>query len=80
MPLHDTTASTLALARNVRDSIDTSRTHTLVQNETLKLLIDTLIELGQPGRHAKLAEAAAKTVASMIPPPILDGAKRDGWI
>jgi hypothetical protein len=81
MSLHDQTASVLALARNVRDSIDTTRTHTLVQNESLKLLIDTLIELGQPSRHAKIADAAAKTVASMIAPPILDESRgKNGWI
>ena len=82
MPIHDHIASVLALARTVRDGIDTLRTHTLVQNETLKLLLDTLIEVGQPGRHQKVSESAAKTVASMIAPPILDdrGGKRDGWI
>ncbi len=82
MPLHDHVASVLSLARTVRDSIDTSKTHTFVQNESLKLLLDTLIEIGQPGR-TKLSEAAAKTVAGMIAPPILDdrgGKKRDGWI
>ena len=81
MALHDQTASVLALARNVRDSIDPATTHTPVQNESLKLLLNTLIEIGQPGQHRKLAEAAAKTVASMIAPPILtEGGKRDGWI
>ena len=82
MPLHDHVSSILALARNVRDGIDTSRTHTLVQNESLKLLMDTLIELGTPGQHKKLADAASKTVAGMIAPPILNdsGGKPNGWI
>jgi hypothetical protein len=82
MPLHDHVSSVLALARNVRDSIDPSKTHTLVQNESLKLLMNTLIELGTPGQNKKLAESAAKTVAGMIAPPILNNSevKRDGWI
>lgn len=83
MSLHDQTASVLALARVIRDGIDPATTHTSVQNESLKLLIATLIECAQPDVHRKLDSEAAKTVAGMIAPPILDDRKEGGngrWI
>ena len=83
MSLHDQVASVLALARVIRDGIDPKTTHTPVQNESLKLLIATLIEAAQPGVHKKLDADAAKSVAAMMAPPILDerkGGNGGRWI
>jgi hypothetical protein len=80
--IHDRVTSTLSLARVVLGAIDPKATHTSVQNETLKLLLNTLIELGTPAQHMKIAAEAKKTVEGMIAPPILDerSGNRDGWI
>ncbi len=82
MPLHDHTSSVLSLARTIRDGIDDSRTHTLVQNESLRLLISTLIEVSRPGHQRKMAEDAKRTVAGMIAPAINDDRTggAGGWL
>lgn len=64
--IHNQVASVLALARNMRDGIDPSKVTTPVQTASLRLVIDTLLELGQPEHHAKHNEAAQRTVAEMI--------------
>ena len=81
--IHDRVTSTLNLARVVLGTIDPKTTHTPVQNESLKLLLNTLIELGTPQQHQKIAAEAKRTVEGMILPPILaDNPKRGGggWI
>lgn len=78
--IHDRVTSTLNLARVVLGTIDSKTTHTPVQNESLKLLLNTLIELGTPAQHQKIAAEAKKTVEGMITPPILDDRKSGGWV
>jgi hypothetical protein len=72
MAIHNQTSSIVNLARVVREGIDSRNVTTSVQTETLKLLLDTLIELGEPNHHAKVGDTARRTVESMIAPPILD--------
>jgi hypothetical protein len=80
--IHDRVTSVLNLARVELGKIDPKTTHTSVQNETLRLMLNTLIELGTPQQHHKIEAEAKKTVEGMIVPPILDerpgGA--GGWI
>jgi hypothetical protein len=80
--IHDRVTSTLSLARVVLGTIDPKTTHTPVQNESLKLLLNTLIELGTPVQHQKIAAEAKKTVEGMIAPPVLDERRGGGggWI
>ena len=78
--IHDVVTSTMNLARVVRGTIDPRTTHTPVQNETLKLIIDTLIDLGTPAQHQKIAAESRKTVESLIMSPILDDRDRKGWL
>lgn len=64
--IHDKTASTLALARNVRADIDPSREQTSVVTPTLILLLDTLIELGAPEHANPVAETSRREVVSLM--------------
>ena len=41
------TASVVNLAKSLRDGLDPSALNTTVQTQTLRLVLDTLIELGQ---------------------------------
>jgi hypothetical protein len=76
--IHNRISSISNLARTVRDGIVPGSLTTLVQTETLKLLLETLIELAEPAHHAKFADAAARTVASQIAPSILDQRNSNG--
>ncbi len=82
MPVHDHISSVLSLARVVLGGIDPSTTHTSVQNESLRLLINTLLEVSQPGHQRKMAEDAKRTVAGMIAPQINDDRTggAGGWL
>ena len=60
--IHDQTASVLALARNVLSGVDRSKIETSVQTATLILLIETLIDIGTPSAHTKMAAQAGRTV------------------
>lgn len=74
--LHDRTASTVALARNILMGVDKEKLETPVQTHTLILLLETLIDLGTPGVFGKISDGAAKTVAaSMV---AVSGVARDG--
>lgn len=64
--IHDKTASTLALARNVRAGIDPSREQTQIVTPTLILLLDTLIELGAPDQTCRVAESSNKEVTTLM--------------
>jgi hypothetical protein len=55
VPIHDQTASVVNLARHVLTCVDASKIETTVPTATLKLLLDTLIEVGSP----KWPDAAA---------------------
>ena len=77
--IHDQVASTLSLARVVLGCIDPKTTYTSVQNESLKLLLNTLIELGAPAIHQKIAGEGMKTVEGMIAPALLDE-RKTGWV
>jgi hypothetical protein len=78
--IHDRVTSTLSLARVVLGTIDPKTTHTSVQNASLKLLLETLIELGVPAQHQKIAAEAKKTVEGMIMPSILTEDGGGGWV
>ena len=78
--IHDHITSTMNMAKVLRDSIDPKTTHTSVRNETLKLLIETIIELGTPNQHIKLDRETKRTVEGMIAPPIIEDAGiRNRW-
>jgi hypothetical protein len=64
--IHDRTTSTLALARTILQGVDKSRLETPVRTASLVLLLETLIEVGEPGTHAKMADAAARTVMGQM--------------
>jgi hypothetical protein len=65
MAIHDRTASVLALARNILGGIDKSRLETPVQTESLRLLLETLIELGTPTVVAKVQDGAMRSVMGL---------------
>lgn len=62
MMVHDQTASTVSLARQILQGIDRRSLNTPVQTESLVLLLTTFIDLATP-RHPS-HEAAARTVAT----------------
>lgn len=64
MPLHNQTASTVAMARALRDGLDASRDQTSVRTATLRLLLDTLIELGDQPFVPKRSEEASRIVTA----------------
>ena len=79
--LHDRVASTLSLARTVLSGIDPGQDMTLVRTASLKLLLETLIELGEPSLHQKTADTAKRTVEGMIAPKLIEGGQSAGrWL
>ena len=64
--IHDRTASVVSLARTVLAGLDQSRLETPVQTSTLKLLLETLVDLGAPANHHRVAESNAKTVMGHV--------------
>jgi hypothetical protein len=64
--IHDETASIVALARNIAGGLDPSREMTPVRTATLKLLLDTLIDLGAPPFQARRADDASRSVAGLV--------------
>ena len=78
LPVHDTVSSTVNLARMVRDGLDLAQDMTPVRTQTLKLLLDTLIKLGEPAHHNVAQQSAQRTLAQMIAPQILDPRGGDG--
>jgi hypothetical protein len=63
---HNTTASTANLARSILTSLDHRRVITEVNTATLALLLGTLIDLAEPRAAAEVAEAAQRTVRSLV--------------
>jgi hypothetical protein len=72
LPIHDVMASTVNLARMIRDGLDPAQEMTPIRTATLKLLLDTLIDAGAPRHHNVVDDSARRSVAGMIAPPILD--------
>lgn len=72
LPVHDTMASTVNLAKMLRDGLDMSQDTTSMRTATLALLLDTLIRFNEPKQHMQLDASAKKSLAQMIAPAILD--------
>ena len=70
--IHDATASVVNLARMMLGGLDESRVETRVATTTLRLLLETLIDVGAPAHHQKAAADAQRSVASMMMPALLD--------
>ncbi len=64
--LHDQTATKVSLARTMLAGLDPSREMSTVRTASLILLLEQLIELGQPGHHARVAEGASRTVMGVM--------------
>lgn len=65
MPVHDQTATVVNLAKAMRRDIDRASLTTSVQTATLELLLNSLIELGEPDAPV-MAQQRARTVAEMV--------------
>ena len=81
--LHDRTASVLSLARNVLAGLDLASDQTSIRTASLELLLKTLVELGEPVSHVKVADQAKRSVESMIAPKLLEdqrGGTGGGWL
>ena len=74
--IHNQVASVLALARTVREGIDDRQIMTSVNSASLRLLLDTLIDLGQPSLHDKFQDQQQRTVAGMLAGFMTEGDKR----
>ena len=66
LPIHDVTSSTVNLARMILDGMDDHAEMTSVRTATLKLLLNTLINLGTPRHHDKLVDSSTRTVSDMM--------------
>ena len=70
LPVHTSThnamASTANLARSILVSLDQRRLTTEVNTATLALLLGTLLDLAEPRAAAEAAEAAQRTVRSLV--------------
>ena len=62
MPVHNVLASTVNLAKSWLMTLDRSRIETPVPTETLRLWLETLIDLGTPSTDHGIGDAAARTV------------------
>lgn len=58
------TASMVNLAKTVLASLDRHSAETTIRTETLRLLAETLIELGTPAYDMKIGKAAASEVVA----------------
>lgn len=65
MPIHDRTASTVNLAKSWLFTLDRSKIDTAVPTETLRLWLETLIDLGTPSSAHEVGDSAARTVMGM---------------
>ena len=64
--VHDHVASNIALARVVLSGLDYAQENSLVRTATLKLLLDTLIELGSTNPNGRVSESTGKEVSSLM--------------
>lgn len=65
MPIHDQTATVVNLAKAMRRDLDRMALNTSVQTATLELLLNSLIELGEPDAPV-MSQQRARTVAEMV--------------
>ena len=66
MGIHDQTASVVALARVALADIDFRQENTTINTARLKLLLETLIEVGSPNQNIRVAEASNNEVRSLM--------------
>jgi hypothetical protein len=66
MPLHNQTASVVNLARVRLGEIDLSREYHSIRSDTLKLLLETLIDLGTPDENVRVAEHGQRSITSLM--------------
>lgn len=59
----DHTQSTISLAKTLRMGLE--GTNTILPTSTVRLLLDTLIALGEPAHHANLRESAERSVLGL---------------
>ncbi len=62
MPIHNQTASVVNLAKSWLMTLERSRIETPMPTETLRLILETLIELGTPAAAHEVADAGVRTV------------------
>lgn len=62
MPIHDQVASVVNLAKAELMTLDRRNIETPVQTEKLRLMLTTLIELGEPPQARTLADSGRRTV------------------
>jgi hypothetical protein len=62
MPVHNATASVVALAKSWLMTLDRTRLDTPVPTETLRLWLETIIDLGTPSADHTLGDSAMRTV------------------
>jgi hypothetical protein len=64
--IHNQTASVVALARNVLTSIDAKREKAEIVTATLVLLLETLIDLGNPAQNDRVAESNGREIRTLM--------------
>lgn len=64
--IHNQTASVLSLARNVLAGIDVKREKTEIVTATLVLLLETLIDLGNPAQNERVAESNGRKIRTLM--------------
>lgn len=62
----DRTASAVNLARSMLSTLDRSRLETPVQTETLRMLLETIVDLGTPAQTRKVGDAATREVMGRV--------------
>jgi hypothetical protein len=63
--IHDHNASVASLARVMLGDVD-AREFTQVRSASLKLILETLIQLAEPRHHMQAADSAVRTVAGHL--------------
>lgn len=74
----DETASTVNLARSILMGLDKSRIETPVQTETLRRLLNAVIDLGTRPIETKVADSAFKSVLGATV-RVQEAEKSRGW-
>ncbi len=66
LPIHDRLASTVNLAKSWLMTLDARQVETQVPTETLRLWLNTLVEIATPAQTRDLGDEAKKTVMSAM--------------
>lgn len=74
MPVHDATASVVALARTILMGLDPNRIETPVQTESLRLILTTFIDTATPQENVMRGQAAERSVMSGL--ALVNGAQK----